>query len=78
MTSLIEIKLQIAWVLLLFLNFTEVPFITYTGVRKDNSRKTQILKELSFYKKLKTDESTKLHPYQLTKKPINENWPQQI
>lgn len=47
MTSLIEIKLQIAWVLLLFLNFTEVPLITYTGVRKDNSRKTQILKELS-------------------------------
>lgn len=47
MTSLIEIKLQIAWVLLLFLNFTKVPFIAYTGVRKDNSRKTQILKELS-------------------------------
>lgn len=72
MTSLIEIKLQIAWVLLLFLNFTEVPFITYTGVRKDNSRKTQILKETG---NRRINEITSPPS---NKKLINENWPPQI
>lgn len=62
----------------LFLNFTEVPSITYTGVRKDNSRKNANFKGVIFLKETENRRINEITSPPINKKPINENWHPQI
>lgn len=62
----------------LFLNFTEVPLITYTGVKKDNSRKNANFKGVIFLKETENRRINEITSPPINKKPINENWHPQI